>query len=115
MVSFKIPQDDKIKWELYSLYRTQKNHYLKTKQWLTSIESINPSEIKIDDKIIQPSIENHKIGSNIMVKSPFSNKILTIKEGVNSFQNKLNMKTLNRASILLLLLVFIGCNQKTKH
>jgi uncharacterized lipoprotein YddW (UPF0748 family) len=33
---------------------------------------------------------------------------------VNSFQNKLIMKILSRASILLLLLVFVGCNQKAK-
>ena len=79
-ISFTIPQDEKIKWELYKLYRIQKKYFAKHKQWLTSIDSITRSAIIVDGETLQPSIENHSYGWAITVKSPFSNKILNLKE-----------------------------------
>lgn len=79
-IVFTIPQDEKIKWELYKLYRVQKKQYSKTNIWLTSIESLTTLTIIIDGKTIQPVIENHSFGWSISVKSPFSNKLLIIKE-----------------------------------
>ena len=78
--TFTIPKDEEIKWELYKLYRTQKKYYSKHKRWLTSIDSMATSAIIIDGHTLQPSIENHSSGWTITVKSPFSNKILSLKE-----------------------------------
>lgn len=78
--TFSIPQDDKVKWELYSLYRAQKGYYNIYKSWATSIDSISKKPISVENKILKPVIENHSTGFNISIKSPFSNKTLIIKE-----------------------------------
>lgn len=79
-VSFTIPQDDKIKWELFRLYRTQKQYLAKHKHWATSINELSKSPVKIDSKIISPKLENNSFGWIIWVKSPFSQKTFIIKE-----------------------------------
>nr|WP_269227381.1 carbohydrate-binding family 9-like protein [Flavobacterium eburneipallidum] len=77
---FTIPQDEKVKWELYTLYRAQKRYYQKNNTWAKSLELLNKSSIVVDGKIIKPVLENYKAGYTISIKSPFSNKIVTIKE-----------------------------------
>jgi hypothetical protein len=77
---FDIPRDEEIKWELYKLYRAQKKHFTEHQQWLTSIESLKLSPIVLYGETLEPSIENHSSGWTITVKSPFSNKTLSIKE-----------------------------------
>ncbi|WP_308991335.1 carbohydrate-binding family 9-like protein [Mariniflexile litorale] len=78
--TFSIPQEEIAKWELYSLYRAQKDYYKTHKSWATSLDSISKEEIIINDKTLSPILENHASGFNLSVKSPFSNKILIIKE-----------------------------------
>lgn len=78
--SFTIPEDEKVKWELYTLYRAQKKYYEEHKTWAKSIESLTKKSISIDHKIVKPILENHSSGFNILIKSPFSNKTLIIKE-----------------------------------
>ncbi|MDO5977487.1 carbohydrate-binding family 9-like protein [Flavivirga spongiicola] len=78
--TFIIPQDEKIKWKLYTLYRAQKAHYAKHGKYATSIDSLNASAIIIDGKKLELKLENHSMGYNMTVKSPFSNKILNLKE-----------------------------------
>ncbi|WP_373407619.1 carbohydrate-binding family 9-like protein [Flavobacterium sp. FZUC8N2.13] len=78
--SFTIPQDEKIKWELYSLYRAQKRYYQKNNAWPKSSDLLKISSIVVDGKAIKPVLENYKTGYTISVKSPFSNKTLIIKE-----------------------------------
>jgi hypothetical protein len=77
---FLIPQDDKVKWELYNLYKAQKAYYHNHQSWATSIDSISKIPIAVDGKILKPSLENHATGFNIAIKSPFSNYTLIIKE-----------------------------------
>lgn len=79
-MEFTIPRDEEIKWELYKLYRAQKKYFSKNKQWLTSIKSLRSSPIILYGETLQPSIENHSSGWTITVKSPFTNKILSLKE-----------------------------------
>jgi len=79
-VDFEISNDEKIKWKLYELYRNQKTYFNKNKKWAKAIDSLQIEEIKIENEIIIPQIENHSQGWNISVKSPFSNKQLIIKE-----------------------------------
>ncbi|MCF6216964.1 MAG: carbohydrate-binding family 9-like protein [Emcibacter sp.] len=79
-IEFTIPKDEKIKWELYKLYRAQKKHYSVNKKWITSIEVLSTSPIMVDGETLNPTIENHSFGWTITVKSPFSNKLLVIRE-----------------------------------
>lgn len=78
--TFTIPQDEKVKWELYTLYRAQKRYYQKNNTWARSLELLSKSPIVIGGKTINPVLENYKTGYTISVKSPFSNKTLIIKE-----------------------------------
>jgi hypothetical protein len=78
--SFTIPQEEKVRWELYSLYRAQKQYFEKHKVWAKSITSLTKESISVDNKILKPTLENHAGGYNISVKSPFSNKTLIIKQ-----------------------------------
>jgi len=78
--TFTIPQEEKVKWELYTLYRGQKRYFDKNKSWAKSLKSISKKNIVVDGKTLKPVLENHSSGFNILVKSPFSNKTLIIKE-----------------------------------
>lgn len=78
--TFEIPNDEKIKWKLYELYRAQKKQYKATKTWFTVIKSIEPTPIIIEGKTIKPWLENYRFGWTISVQSPFSNKVLFIEE-----------------------------------
>jgi hypothetical protein len=78
--TFTIPQDEKIKWELYNLYRAQKEYYQKNKDWSKSLVNLTKEAIKVDNKILKPILENHSTGYNIAIKSPFSNQTLIIRQ-----------------------------------
>ena len=73
-------QDEKIKWELYKLHSAQKEYFNTHKAFATSIDSLTTSAIIVAHKTLKPTLENHSTGYNITVKSPFSNKILIVKE-----------------------------------
>jgi hypothetical protein len=77
---FTIPQDEKIKWELYKLYRTQKKYYKIHASYASTIDSLTTLEIMVDGKVLKPIIENHSTGYNLTVVSPFSHKTLILKE-----------------------------------
>ncbi len=79
-VAFIGPQDDKIKLKLYELYRAQKKYYKANNTWATSIKSISPLEIIVDEKTLKPTIENYSLGWIISIKSPFSNNVLSVRE-----------------------------------
>ncbi|WP_417940468.1 carbohydrate-binding family 9-like protein [Flavobacterium sp. RS13.1] len=78
--TFTIPQDEKVKWELYNLYRAQKEYYQKNKVWAKALTVLTKETIKVDGKVLKPILENHSSGYNILVKSPFSNQTFIIKE-----------------------------------
>jgi len=78
--SFVIPKDEEIKWALYKMYRAQKAHFSKTNQWLTTLKSIQTMPIVLHGKTLSPSIENYSSGWTISIKSPFSNKLLSLTE-----------------------------------
>lgn len=77
---FEIPNDEKIKWALYESYRAQKKHFDAHAAWATTLDSLMTSPIIIDGKTINPKLENHSFGWTISVESPFTNKLLIIKE-----------------------------------
>lgn len=72
-VEFSIPKDDYIKWYLYELYRGI-HHKGKDAEKLVGI----PKEIL--GKSIKPMLEKHRFGWSIWVESPFSGRVLLIKE-----------------------------------
>lgn len=78
--TFEIPNDEKIKWKLYELFRIKKKHIETHKTGLTTIEDLSKTPIVIDGKTIKPKLENHSFGWTISAKSPFSKKILIIKD-----------------------------------
>jgi len=78
--SFTISHDEKVKWKLYELYRAQKVYYSKHKVWATTIDSLATTPITVENKFLNPLLENHSTGYTISIKSPFSNKNLKLKE-----------------------------------
>lgn len=83
---FEIPNDDKIKWKLFELYRAQNNFKATTNQWATRLKDISNTPIIIEGKTIKPIVENHSFGWTISVESPFSNTLLIIKEDGSFFK-----------------------------
>lgn len=77
---FIISNDEKLKWKLFEIYRSQKTYFIKNNSWATSLKTLSADVIKIDTKTIKPILENHSQGWNIIVQSPFSGKELIIKE-----------------------------------
>lgn len=78
--NFIISNDEKLKWQLFEFYRSQKAYFDKNNKWATSIKDLKIDCIKIENKTIIPKLENHSQGWNIIVKSPFSGKELIIRE-----------------------------------
>ncbi|QTD39366.1 carbohydrate-binding family 9-like protein [Polaribacter batillariae] len=77
--SFTIPKDDKIKRELYKIYRKQKSNFEENNSWLTLDKAVS-TPIIVDGKTILPELQFHDTGWNLMAKSPFTQKILILKE-----------------------------------
>ncbi|MCX2681623.1 carbohydrate-binding family 9-like protein [Galbibacter sp. EGI 63066] len=77
---FAIPKDEKIKWELYRLYRKQKQFRRKEGEWISTIDNLVSTPLLIDGQKIEPELEVHSQGWNINVLSPFSGNVLTVRE-----------------------------------
>lgn len=77
---FGIPQDEKVKWLLYDLYKAQKSFQRKNNKWATSIKQLHKEELQLDNHKIAPVIEIHKSGWNILITSPFTGKTFLIRE-----------------------------------
>jgi hypothetical protein len=77
---FKMPEDEKIKWKLYELYRKQKEYFSKNEKWASSLKEIQKDTIELSGKILHPKLENHLTGWNISVESPFTGKHYTVRE-----------------------------------
>ncbi len=77
---FNISNDEKIKWKLFEIYRKQKAYLEKNTKWATTLEELDIKEIKVENKILKPKLENHSMGWNVVVTSPFSGKKLSIRE-----------------------------------
>lgn len=82
--TFMIPQDERIRWELYNIYRAQRQYFRINQAWAESLKQLGINEIKIDNHMLEPSIEVYNYGWNATVISPFSNKTLVIKENGQS-------------------------------
>jgi len=81
--NFDIPNDEKIKWEMYQLYRMQKQYFNKNKRWATSLNELTNDNVVVNDIPLKPQLENHNKGWSITINSPFSDKQLTIEHDGN--------------------------------
>lgn len=78
--SFSIPQDERIKWQLYALYRKQKSYQNENGKWAASLDDLTTGNIEVEGEEIIPVLEVHKEGWSIEVVSPFTNDVLIITE-----------------------------------
>ncbi len=79
-VSFEIPNDEKIKWMLFEVYRKQKQYFAKHKEWSTSLKKIKAEKVLVLGEEIYPKLDSHDLGYNVIVKSPFTGNLIIIKE-----------------------------------
>lgn len=77
---FRIPEDEKIKWELYALYRKQKKHFQETGDWITSVKQLVEHPVIIGGKSVKIALEVHSEGWNLIAVSPFTGKQLVLRE-----------------------------------
>ena len=87
--TFNIPQDDKIKWKMYEIYRKQKSHFKKYNSWLSVDKSI-PESIIVNGESLTPELKFHDAGWNLIVKSPFTQKTLILKEDGEFINKQIN-------------------------
>lgn len=78
--SFEIPQDEKIRWVLYELYRKYRAYHSEHKAWAKDVNLLLEKPLKINNKTLQPKLETHSTGWNIILKSPFSGALYSITE-----------------------------------
>lgn len=86
--NFSIPQDEKIRWLMYDLYKAQKSFHRENQRWAASIEELHSAPLRIGENNIAPVIEIHKCGWNILIKSPFTGKTFLIKEDGKFVEHK---------------------------
>jgi len=72
--SFEIDKDEKLKHAMYELFRVQRKKTKKQKKRVSYLKT------EVEGKKIKAKLEKHSTGWNLIVKSPFSNKVLTITE-----------------------------------
>ncbi|RAV30880.1 carbohydrate-binding family 9-like protein [Sinomicrobium soli] len=77
---FSIPDDEKIKWELYALYRKQKAHKQENGNWIHSVRELVGTPLVVEGKPVKISLEMHSTGWNLTALSPFTGKTLTVTE-----------------------------------
>ncbi len=77
---FSIPEDERIKWILYDLYRAQKEYFRRNGDWAKTSKELLEKPFLINQEEIHPQIEPHASGWNIFLSSPFSGKRYLIKE-----------------------------------
>lgn len=77
---FKIPDDERIKWKLFELYRKQREYHKDNEKYLKTLDEIGFSSFVINDKTIELTLNDHLTGYNISAKSPFTGKSIIIKE-----------------------------------
>lgn len=76
-VNFELPVEEHIKWKMYALYRKLLGAGDNFENMISEIDSEN---FRVQGKTVVPNVERHKSGWNITVLSPFSSKVLLIKE-----------------------------------
>lgn len=77
---FIIPRDEQLRWLLYDLYRKQKAYYRVHHKWAENLSQIVDGPLLMDGETLDPKLETHRAGWNIILISPFTGKLFLIKE-----------------------------------
>jgi hypothetical protein len=77
---FEIPKDEKIKWELYALYRSHLKYMETNNAPAGNVSSLTNKSIEVEGQPLEVVLKSHDVGWNLSVKSPFSGKTLIVKE-----------------------------------
>ena len=77
---FEIPKDEKIKWELYALYRSHLKYMETNNAPAGNVSSLTNKSIEVEGQPLEVLLKSHDLGWNLSVKSPFSGKTLIVKE-----------------------------------
>lgn len=77
---FKLPDDEGIKWALYKIYRKEREDLDQNPVSASAIETKNLDPIQVGGKMMIPIWERYQAGWNLSVVSPFSGKMLLIKD-----------------------------------
>lgn len=77
---FTIPEDERLKWLLYDLYRAQKDYIQKNGEWASSIADLQVQSKCINGTEVRLDLELHQSGWNISITSPYTGKNYLIKE-----------------------------------
>lgn len=77
---FEIPKDEKIKWELYALYRSHLKYMETNNAPAGNVSLLTDKSIEVEGQPLEVFLKSHDLGWNLSVKSPFSGKTLIVKE-----------------------------------
>lgn len=78
--SFKIPNDEQIRWLLYELYRAQKKYFAKNGSWATRIQELGLEPVLKDGTKVNLDLELHRMGWSIQAESPFTGSVYVIAQ-----------------------------------
>ncbi len=81
--TFQIPDGEFIRWKMYEIYRKQKAFKSETGSFARNLQQIDSERLEVKGRILAPSIEFHRAGWNVIIKSPFSQKTLIINQAGN--------------------------------
>ena len=54
--------------------------FVSNAKYVKDIKISNAAAIIVDEKTLKPTIENYSLGWIVSIKSPFSNKVLSVRE-----------------------------------
>lgn len=77
---FQIPEDEKIKWELYELYRSHLKFIEKNNALASNISMLTNKALEVGGQKLEARLKSYDLGWNLSVKSPFSGKTLIVME-----------------------------------
>ncbi|MER3375059.1 MAG: carbohydrate-binding family 9-like protein [Allomuricauda sp.] len=78
--SFKIPNDEQIRWLLYGLYRAQKKYFAQNGSWAAHIKELGLEPVLKDGTKVNLDLELHRMGWNIQAVSPFTGSVYVIAQ-----------------------------------
>ena len=80
-INFEIPKDEEMRWELFRLYRAQKQFFKKHKKYAATLTELNLKDpLLVNGAALTPQIELHSTGWNAIAESPYTKSTFIMKE-----------------------------------
>jgi hypothetical protein len=76
--SFTIPEDEQIRWMLYTFYRAQKKYRTQNGTWAAHLDELGLEPIVKDGTKVNLDLELHRMGWTIQAESPFTGSVFVI-------------------------------------